>query len=176
MLGDILLQTTKKSLTFRYEILKYYYSLFIATGGSGTVFRPVFLNFYNDDMEVLKDIVLDNGTVIPNNELTFDPIPVKSYAFCSDTKYDETIIPLIKDVDVLYHETTFLDTEADKAEKTMHSTAKEAALIAMKSNVKQLLLGHYSTRYANIELFKEEASTIFKNVLLAEDGKTFDFD
>lgn len=123
-----------------------------------------------------KDIVLDNGTVIPNNELTFEPLPVKSYAFCSDTKYDETIIPLIKDVDVLYHETTFLETEADKANKTMHSTAKEAALIAKKSNVKQLLLGHYSTRYANIELFKEEASTIFQNVLLAEDGKSFDFE
>ena len=123
-----------------------------------------------------KDIVLDNGTIVPNSELTFDPIPVKSYAFCSDTMYDEALIPLIKDVDILYHETTFLETEADKAEKTMHSTAKEAALIAKKANVKKLLLGHYSTRYANIELFKEEAVTVFQNILLADDGKTFDFE
>ena len=123
-----------------------------------------------------KDITLDDGTVIPNAELTFDPIPAKSYAFCSDTMYDESIVPLIENVDVLYHETTFLESEADKAEKTMHSTAKEAATIALKANVKQLMLGHYSTRYENIELFKLEAETIFPNVLLADDGKTFEFD
>lgn len=122
------------------------------------------------------DITLDNGTVIPNAELTFDPEPTKSYAFCSDTIYDESIIPLIQDVDVLYHEATFLESEADKAEKTMHSTAKEAAAIAKLANVKQLLLGHYSTRYSSIELFKEEAETIFLNVLLGDDGKVFDFD
>jgi len=123
-----------------------------------------------------KDITLDDGTIIPNDELTFDPIPAKSYAFCSDTMYDESIVPLIQNVDVLYHETTFLESEADKALKTMHSTAKEAATIALKANVKQLVLGHYSTRYENIELFKEEAETIFSNVLLADDGKTFEFD
>ncbi len=123
-----------------------------------------------------KDITMDDGTVIPNDELTFDPIPAKSYAFCSDTMYDESIVPLIQNVDVLYHETTFLESEADKAQKTMHSTAKEAATIALKANVKQLMLGHYSTRYENIQLFKEEAETIFPNVLLADDGKTFEFD
>ena len=123
-----------------------------------------------------KDITLDDGTIIPNEELTFDPIPAKSYAFCSDTMYDESILPLLLNVDVLYHETTFLESEADKAEKTMHSTAKEAATIALKANVKQLMLGHYSTRYENIELFKEEAETIFPNILLADDGKTFEFD
>ena len=122
-----------------------------------------------------KDITMDDGTVIPNDELTFDPIPTKSYAFCSDTMYDESIVPLIKNVDVLYHETTFLESEADKALKTMHSTAKEAATIALKANVKQLMLGHYSTRYENIELFKQEAENIFPNVLLADDGKTFEF-
>ena len=123
-----------------------------------------------------KDITMDDGTVIPNDELTFDPIPTKSYAFCSDTMYDESIVPLIKNVDVLYHETTFLESESDKALKTMHSTAKEAATIALKANVKQLMLGHYSTRYENIELFKQEAENIFPNVLLADDGKTFEFD
>ena len=121
------------------------------------------------------DITLDSGKVIPNDELSFDPEPTKSYAFCSDTMYDESIIPLIQGVDVLYHETTFLESEADKAEKTMHSTAKEAARIAKLANVKQLLLGHYSTRYSSIELFKEEAEMIFPNVLLGDDGKVFDF-
>ena len=123
-----------------------------------------------------KDITLDDGRIIPNDVLTFEPIPTKSYAFCSDTMYDESIISIIKDADILYHETTFLESEADKAEKTMHSTAKQAATIARKANVKQLILGHYSTRYDNIVLFKEEAETIFSNVLLADDGKTFEFD
>lgn len=131
---------------------------------------------YYQNIKNGKDITLDNGTIIPNETLTFDPIPPKSYAFCSDTMYDETIIPIIQNADILYHETTFLETEADKAEKTMHSTAKEAAQIATKANIKQLILGHYSTRYSNIELFKDEAQTIFPNVLLADDGKSFDFD
>lgn len=122
------------------------------------------------------DITLENGTVVPNAELTFDPEPAKSYAFCSDTMYDESIIPIIENCDVLYHETTFLESEADKAESTMHSTAKQAALIAQKANVKQLLLGHYSTRYANIELFRQEAETIHPNVLLADDGLVFEFE
>ena len=122
-----------------------------------------------------RDITLDNGIVISNEELTFDPIQPKSYAFCSDTMYDESIIPIIENCDVLYHETTFLESEADKAEKTMHSTAKQAATIAVKANVKQLLLGHYSTRYDSIDLFKQEAETIFSNLLLADDGKIFEF-
>lgn len=121
-----------------------------------------------------KDITLEDGRIIPNSELTFDPIPPKSYAFCSDTVYHEPVIPIIENVDVLYHESTFLETEESLAQKTLHSTAKEAARIALKANVKQLILGHYSTRYESINLFKEEAETIFPEVLLAEDGKTFE--
>lgn len=123
-----------------------------------------------------SDITLDDGTVVPNAQLTFDPIQPKSYAFCSDTMYDESIIPIIENCDVLYHETTFLESEADKAENTMHSTAKQAANIALKANVKQLILGHYSTRYSNIDLFQEEATTVFQNVLLADDGRVFEFE
>lgn len=122
-----------------------------------------------------KDIEMEDGTIIPNDKLTFDPIPPKSYAFCSDTVYDESIIPIIKNTDILYHESTFLETEAHLSEKTMHTTAKQAATIALKANVRQLVMGHYSTRYASIELFKEEAETIFPNVLLSDDGKTFEF-
>jgi ribonuclease Z len=130
---------------------------------------------YYQNIKNGKDITLDDGRVIENEKLTFDPTPPKSYAFCSDTAYNEAIIPIINGVDVLYHESTFLESEETLAGKTMHSTAKEAATIALKANVKQLVLGHYSTRYENISLFKEEAETIFPEVLLADDGRSFDF-
>ena len=122
-----------------------------------------------------KDITLEDGRVIENEKLSFEPLVPKSYAFCSDTVYNETIIPIIKNVDILYHESTFLESEVALAEKTLHSTAKEAARIAAKANVSTLLLGHFSTRYGNINLFKEEAETIFPEVLLCDDGKYFEF-
>jgi ribonuclease Z len=121
-----------------------------------------------------KDITLDDGRLIANSVLTFDPIEPKSYAFCSDTVYHEAILPIIENVDVLYHESTFLESEDTLALKTLHSTAKQAARIALKANVKQLILGHYSTRYDSIIVFQEEAKNIFPEVLLAEDGKTFE--
>ena len=121
-----------------------------------------------------KDITLEDGRIISNSILTFDPIQPKSYAYCSDTVYHEAIVPIIENVDVLYHESTFLESEDGLALKTLHSTAKEAARIALKANAKQLILGHYSTRYESISLFKEEAETIFSEVALAEDGKTFE--
>ncbi|WP_369753862.1 ribonuclease Z [Flavobacterium sp. WC2409] len=130
---------------------------------------------YYQNIKNGKNIVLDDGRIIENNKLTFDPLPTKNYAFCSDTVYDESIVSLIKNVDVLYHESTFLESEDTLARKTMHSTAKEAASIALKANVKQLVLGHYSTRYENIKLFKEEAETIFPEVVLADDGVVFNF-
>lgn len=130
---------------------------------------------YYRNIALGKDITLDNGTVISNDVLTFEPVPPKSYAFCSDTVYDETIVPYIKDVDVLYHESTFLESELSLAGKTMHATARQAATIARMANAKQLVMGHYSTRYGNIALFKEEAQAIFQNVLLADDGVSFDF-
>ena len=130
---------------------------------------------YYQNIKNGKDITLEDGRVIENHKLTFDPVPPLSYAFCSDTVYNENIIPIIKEVDVLYHESTFLDSEEALAGKTMHSTAKEAARIALQANVKQLVLGHYSTRYDSITLFKEQAETIFPNILLAEDGKSFEF-
>jgi ribonuclease Z len=130
---------------------------------------------YYQNIKNGKDITLDDGRVIANEDLSFDADPALSYAFCSDTKYNDEIIPIIENVSVLYHESTFLDSEEHLAGKTMHSTAKEAARIALKANVKQLILGHYSTRYDSIDLFKEEAETIFKEVLLAEDGKSFEF-
>ncbi len=130
---------------------------------------------YYQNIKNGKDISLDNGETIANELLTFDPPAPKSYAFCSDTVYNEDIVEIIKGVDVLYHESTFLDSEEPLAEKTMHSTAKQAAKIAKQAHVKQLLLGHYSTRYESIDSFKDEAITVFEQTLLANDGVTFQF-
>lgn len=130
--------------------------------------------FYNK-IKTGGAITLDDGSVIPNSMLSFDPDEPKSYAFCSDTIYDEAILPLIKNTTILYHESTFLESEINLAEKTMHTTAKQAAKIAKLAAVKHLLLGHYSTRYGNIELFKKEAQEMFENVLLADDGLEFEF-
>ncbi len=121
------------------------------------------------------DIVLDNGTVIANSKLTFDPNPSKSYAYCSDTAYKPAIAEQVKNATVLYHEATFLESHAHLCKPTGHSTAKQAASIAKQAGVETLILGHYSTRYNGLEEFKEEAETIFPNVHLADDGKVFTF-
>lgn len=121
------------------------------------------------------DGLSSQGTIVPNAVLTIDPPTPKSYAFCSDTAYHEVLIPLLKHVDVLYHESTFLEQDARLCEMTKHSTAKQAATIAREASVGRLILGHYSTRYKSIERFREEAITIFPRVDLAEDGKVFDF-
>ena len=118
-----------------------------------------------------KDVVLESGEIIKNEELTLPPAETKSFAFCSDTSYKPDIVPIIKDVDLLYHEATFLSDREDLTKKTKHSTAKQAAQIAKQADANQLVIGHYSSRYKNIELFKEEAETVFPQVILAEAGK-----
>lgn len=130
--------------------------------------------FYNK-IKTGGAITLDDGSLIPNSMLSFDPDEPKSYAFCSDTIYDEAILPLIKNTTTLYHESTFLESEINLAEKTMHTTAKQAAKIAKLAAVKNLILGHYSTRYGNIDMFRLEAQSIFENVFLADDGLEFEF-
>ncbi|MEO2062125.1 MAG: ribonuclease Z [Christiangramia sp.] len=122
-----------------------------------------------------KDVVSEDGELIPNSMVTSDPEPVKSYAFCSDTVYDPEIVPMIKRVTALYHESTFLEEQHELAFPTKHSTAKQAASIARDAGVQHLILGHYSTRYSDIELFRTEASEIFQNISLADDGKEFTF-
>jgi ribonuclease Z len=120
-----------------------------------------------------KDVVLENGMIIPNEELTFAPHKPQSYAFCSDTLYFEALAEEIKGARVVYHEATFLKNNEELAAKTMHSTAYQAGLTAKNANAEVLILGHYSSRYNDIKLFKEEASEVFANVYLAEDGKKF---
>jgi len=121
------------------------------------------------------DVLNEDGVLIDNKTVTKDPLPPKSYAFCSDTVYDESILPIIKDTTVLYHESTFLDKNENLCQRTKHSTAKQAATIAKKANVETLILGHYSTRYDGYDEFKTEAETVFKNVHLSKDGKSFEF-
>ncbi|HSP11813.1 MAG TPA: ribonuclease Z [Salegentibacter sp.] len=122
-----------------------------------------------------KDVISEDGNLIANKLVTADPPAPKSYAYCSDTVYDPDILDQIKGVSVLYHEATFLESENHLAEPTMHSTAKQAARIALQAGVNRLILGHYSTRYESIDAFKIEAESIFPETQLADDGKEFVF-
>jgi ribonuclease Z len=121
------------------------------------------------------DVENRNGKLIENKLVTLDPDPPKSYAYCSDTAYYPEIVKQIKDVTVLYHESTFLESHQHLAEATKHSTAKEAAVIAKKAKAGTLILGHYSGRYRDLEDFRKEALEAYDHVELAEDGKTFKF-
>lgn len=120
-----------------------------------------------------QDFRSDEGVVVKNSELTMDPPKPKAYAFCSDTAYYEKLIPFIQEVDLLYHEATFLESERERAKKTFHSTAKDAATIAEKSNAKQLIMGHFSNRYKNNDGFLQEARMVFKNTDVAEEGMVY---
>ena len=129
------------------------------------------------DREAIKnggDFCSEDGVVVPNQEITLSPPAPRSYAYCSDTAYFESVVNDVADVDLLYHEATFMDSHIERAEETYHSTAKQAATIAYKANVKQLVLGHFSARYKELEPLLMEARTIFQNTELAEDGKVFE--
>ena len=121
------------------------------------------------------DVVNDNGITIKNETVTKAGKTPQSYAFCSDTVFEEAIVPIIKNASVLYHESTFLEKHILLAKKTKHATAKQAATIAKLAQVNTLLLGHYSTRYDDITDFKKEAKQIFDKVELCEDGKVFNW-
>jgi len=126
------------------------------------------------DIQLLRhgmDVVNADGELIKNAEVTIDPLPPRSFAYCSDTRYNEEVCSYIQGVDLLYHESTFLDDQAPRAAKTFHSTAKQAADIALKAGAKQLLLGHFSARYRVLDDFIKEASEIYPNCVLASDGK-----
>ena len=124
------------------------------------------------------DFVTDGGEVISNSELTIDPKPVRSFAYCSDTAYTESIVDIIKGVDMLYHEATYCEADKDRIRKTMHSTARQAAEIAKKAGVKRLVIGHYSSRYRKDEEIKQmaaEAREVFENTVTAKDMAVFRF-
>jgi len=119
-----------------------------------------------ENLKLGRDFELSNGEIIPNEALTLEPEKSFSYAFCSDTRYKPDIVPIIKDVDILYHEATFLSDLQEMAQYTGHSTAREAATIARDANAGKLILGHFSNRYKNLNVLLEEAQTVFENTII----------
>lgn len=120
------------------------------------------------------DFTTSDGQIISNAELTTKPLRSRSYAFCSDTAYTETILPWIKKVDLLYHESTFGDEKTEDLKKrNIHSTARQAATIAKKAKVKKLILGHFSPRYKDLDVLLNQAKEVFKNTDLGLDGRVF---
>ncbi|MEO8885367.1 MAG: ribonuclease Z [Mucilaginibacter sp.] len=120
-----------------------------------------------------KDYVANDGTVYKNNTLTIDSEQPKSYAYCSDTLFNPAYFDQITNSDLLYHEATFLNNMADRARETHHTTALQAANIALQTNAKKLLIGHFSARYKSLDELLEEAQSVFPNTELAIEGKTF---
>ncbi|MBL7940546.1 MAG: ribonuclease Z [Flavobacteriales bacterium] len=120
-----------------------------------------------------EDLVFPDGKRIPNTELTLDPVPARSYAYCSDTAYEPSLVAFLKGVDLLYHEATFTTAMADKAKETLHSTAAQAARIAAEAGVGRLLLGHFSSRYKSADVLLSEAVQIFPNCILSYEGGVF---
>ena len=113
-----------------------------------------------------------NGVLIDYNDVTTQGNQPRTYAYCADSQYDENIISYLENVDLIYHESTFLECKMDKAIKTKHSTAKQAATIALKAKAKQLIIGHFSARYDNSDQFLEEAKVVFNQTITAYDGYT----
>jgi ribonuclease Z len=109
-----------------------------------------------------------------NSDYTLPSPPSLSYAFCSDTAWNENMIEQIREVDLLYHEATFMEEEKEKARETKHSTAAEAAMMAKQCAAKKLLIGHFSARYRELEPMLAEARQIFSNTELAIEGNTFE--
>ena len=119
------------------------------------------------------DFVTTDGKVIPNSELVTGGEKPSSYAFCSDTAYNEDMIETISEVDLLYHESTFAEDNHALAAETFHSTARQAATIALKAGVKKLIIGHFSARYKKPDIILEEAREIFPATDAVEDGDVF---
>jgi len=121
-----------------------------------------------------EDIITGDGKVIKNEYITYPVRKPRSYAFCSDTRYSESYIPYIKDVDLLYHEATYSADFEEKAYERFHSTTKDAARAAKRAGAVKLIIGHFSSRYRDLTPLLQEAREVFPNTLLAEEGKTFE--
>lgn len=120
-----------------------------------------------------EDITLDDGTVIPNGELTYLPRQPKTYAYCSDTNRSAMVARRIKGADMLYHEATYAAAERRQAKERGHSTAVDAAEIAQAADVKRLLIGHFSSRYKDPSVLLDEARAVFPATDIATEGETY---
>lgn len=117
-----------------------------------------------------KDIILDDGTELRSEDAIVKAYKPRTYAYCSDTAYLPELADHIKNVDLLYHEATFMEKDAELAEKTLHSTAKQAAHIAISCKAKQLMIGHFSARYKSREMVLKEALSVFPDTMAANEG------
>lgn len=126
------------------------------------------------DIKKGDDYTDANGRRIANAELTIEPAPGRSYAYCSDTAYTECITEQLNGIHLLYHEATFIEEHATRAAETFHSTARQAAEIARKANAEKLLLGHFSARYEDLSVLLNESRPVFAETYLAEEGMTFE--
>lgn len=133
-------------------------------------------NFNFDHLKQIKawqNVEID-GKVYKYEDYSLAPTPSKSYAYCSDTKYLEETAVYCKNANLLYHESTFMEKDAERAEFTYHSTAKQAAKVAQEAGAEQLLIGHFSIRYKDLDEMLAEAQSVFANTLLAIEGETFE--
>ena len=128
---------------------------------------------YYEHLQKGKDYVTKGGTIIPNEEITIAAPRAKSYAYCADTLYHEELADKIKDVDLVYHETTYLKDLEERAAARYHSTTIQAANIAKKANAKKLIIGHFSSKYETLEAFLTEATEVFENTELALEGASY---
>ena len=142
--------------------------------------RRDMIDFYKIPISQLENIrsgmdwTDEDGETVENERLTTPADPARSYAYCSDTKYIPTLHELVRDVTMLYHESTYADDNLEKAKLYYHSTARQAAQVARDAHAKSLLLGHYSQRYLDETIILKEAKEIFPNSLLSAEGKVFD--
>jgi len=121
-----------------------------------------------------ENVQLKNGVYINHKLLTRPPRPCRSFAYCSDTAYDPSIVVHLKNIDLLYHEATFSKEMGEQASKRYHSTTHEAAMIARSAEVKKLTIGHFSSRYVDVGFLEKEAREIFSESYLALEGQTFE--
>ncbi len=128
---------------------------------------------YYDRLKMGENVTAENGQVILNENVTVSNAPAKSYAFCADTLYNPIVAEKVKEVTLLYHETTYLKSLQDRALHRFHSTTVQAADIALKANAKSLLIGHFSSKYEELGPFLEEAREIFPDANLAIEGVTY---
>ncbi len=121
-----------------------------------------------------EDVTREDGTTLLSSDFTDDPPKVRTYAYCTDTLPLKRTVEIAQGVECLYHEATFLETEIERSKQTFHSTAKQAAQIARDAKVDQLLIGHFSARYASLDQHLEESRPIFANTELTVEGKEFE--